>query len=672
MCGIHGLIHLDGRPATPAMLSAMGDITRHRGPDDEGMHLDGACGIGMRRLSIIDLEGGHQPLSNAEGTLWLVCNGELYDYRERRAELQARGHVFRTGSDSEVLLHGYAEWGDAVVERVNGMFDFALWDTRRRRLVIGRDRLGVKPLYVAQDAKRLAFATEAKALLALPGMAARVNRAALPGYLHLGYVAAPQSLFEGIRKLPPATLLTVEDGRVSERRWWRLPQAIDTTASEAEWAARIREGIERSVRMQMVSDVPIGAFLSGGVDSSAVVGCMAKHSTAPIRTYAIGFRGGAAEQLYDELPYARRVAKLFGTEHHEIVVEPDVVGLLPRLVWHMDEPIADSALVTTYLVSEFARRDVKVILSGVGGDELFGGYRRYLGGHYAARFGALPGWARRVASAAARRLPADRHSKWLNVARLAKGFVASAEMPADERYRSYVQVMAREAVASLLLAEPPPGATDALGEAFLLAAAAGGGGGGGGGEPGDELNRWFAVDAETQLPDDLLLLTDKMSMAVSLECRVPLLDQELVAMAASMPASAKVKGGVLKAAMKQALAPMLPPDILHRAKRGFGTPMGAWLKRELRPALHTLLSPRAVAARGWFDPAVVGALVADHEAARCDGTDALLALMNLELWARLYLDGRSHGDLAAELKDAAAPAPAGVAVAAPAKETVAA
>jgi asparagine synthase (glutamine-hydrolysing) len=642
MCGIHGLIHLDGKPVEPRWLTAMGDITAHRGPDDEGQHIDGACGIAMRRLSIIDLAGGHQPISNAEGTLTVVCNGEIYNYRELRAELQGKGFRFKTGSDSETLLHGYAAWGDEVVQHLNGMFDFALWDARRRRLLIGRDRLGVKPLYVLQDGKRLAFATEAKALLQLPGARTELNRDALADYLHLGYVPAPMSIFKGIRKLPPATLLSVEQGQVREWRWWRMPAAIDRKTSEAEWVQRIGEGIERSVRMQMVSDVPIGAFLSGGVDSSAVVAAMARHGDGqPIRTYAIGFEGGAAEQLYNELPYARRVAELFKTEHHEIVVKPDVVGLLPKLIWHMDEPIADSAFLTTYLVSEFARHDVKVILSGVGGDELFGGYRRYLGAHYAQRYNALPGWARRVAGATAARLPADRHNKWLNIARLAKGFIASAEMGADERYRSYLQVASREAVAKLMLAAPAAGADDRLAAAFAAAGST------------DELNRMFAVDAETQLPDDLLLLTDKMSMAVSLECRVPLLDHELVEMAAGIPGGLKVKGGQLKHLMKKALAPQLPDDILHRAKRGFGTPMGAWLKKELLAVVRELLSPAVVRQRGLFRPEAVLALLADHECNRSDGTDALLSLLNLEVWSRVYLDGRAHGDVAEELKSLA-------------------
>ena len=641
MCGIHGIFQLDGQPVQAAHLTAMGNVTRHRGPDDEGQHIDGDCGIAMRRLSIIDLAGGHQPISNADGSLVLVCNGEIYNYRELRSELQARGYHFKTASDSEVLLHLYDADGDGFVHRLNGMFDFALWDARRRRLLIGRDRLGVKPLYVHQDGRRLAFATEAKALLALPGMRAEIDREAVPGYLHLGYVAAPQTMFKGIRKLPPATLLEVVGGQVRQWRYWRLPEGIDHQLSAADWLARTREHIERSVRMQMVSDVPIGAFLSGGVDSSAVVGYMARHSDQPIRTYAIGFEGGEAEALYNELPYAHRVAKLFGTQHREILVKPDVVGLLPKLLWHMDEPVSDTAFITTYLVSEFARQDVKVILSGVGGDELFGGYRRYLGGHYAQRFNHLPRPLRALVASVAARLPADRHSGLLNTLRLAKGFVASAGMAPDERYRSYLQVMARDTVSQLLI-DPSAAAPDALALAFAGAGHA------------DELNRMFAVDTETQLPDDLLMLTDKMSMAVSLECRVPLLDHELVEMAAAMPAGTKIPGGQLKGLMKSALGDLLPDDILHRKKRGFGTPMGAWLKRELAPLLRALLAPEVVRGRGLFHQPVVDRLRADHEANRIDGTDALLSLMNLEIWSRLYLDQREPDDVADELKRLAA------------------
>src|SRR5438105_10220154 len=450
MCGIHGLYQLDGRRVAPSLLSAMGDVTRHRGPDDEGMHIDGACGIAMRRLSIIDLAGGHQPLSNVEETLWLVCNGEIYNFRELRAELQSKGYRFKTGSDSEVLLHLYDAEGDAFVQRLNGMFAFALWDARRRRLLIGRDRLGIKPIYVVHDDQRLAFSTEAKALLTLPGARAELDTSVVASYLHLGYVAAPGCIFKGMRKLPPATLLAVEDGKVREWRYWRLPQRIEQGLSERDWTERVRVQIAESVRMQMVSDVPIGAFLSGGIDSSAVVGMMAKHSNRPVKTYSIGFGGSDADDYYNELPYASVIARRFGTDHHEIVVKPDVVGLLPKLIWHLDEPIADTAFITTYLVSKFAREHVTVSLSGVGGDEIFGGYRRYLGDHLYRRFSALPAWLQQLAMRTGRSLPADRHSPLLNIARYAKAFLAAADLPPQARYSAFLQVHAVAEATELL------------------------------------------------------------------------------------------------------------------------------------------------------------------------------------------------------------------------------
>jgi len=638
MCGIFGVLHLDGSPVDRAALKAMAQATVHRGPDDEGFHLAGACGIGMRRLSIIDVAGGHQPLSNADGSLTVVCNGEIYNFRELRRELEALGHRFATGSDSEVVVHGYAQWGDEVVQRLNGMFGFALWDARRRRLLLGRDRLGIKPLYLYRDARRIAFASEAKALLTLPGVSAQLNYEGLHSYLSLGYVAAPQSLFAGISKVPPATLLAIEDGRLDERRYWRIPAETDQGLDEREWIERVRARLGESVRMQMVSDVPIGAFLSGGIDSSTVVALMAAESDRPIKTYAIGFEGDGAEQYYNELPYARQVAQRFGTEHHEIVVRPDTAALLPRLLWHMDEPVADSAFITTYLVSEFARRDVTVILSGVGGDELFGGYRRYLGDYYQAQLSRLPTWLRRVASSAGRHLPSDRHSPLLNLSRLAKGFLESAELPLEERYRSYVEVFPDDDLRKLMRQNGAAHA-DRIGEAFLHATG------------GDALNRMLAVDAQTQLPDDLLALTDRMSMATSLECRVPLLDHELVELAARMPQEVKIRGGRLKHAMKEAVSHLLPREILERKKRGFGTPMGAWLRQDLAPVMRALLSDESLGSRGLFDANAVRELIALHDAKRVDGSDRLLALMNLEIWSRLYLDRRSPEDVTAELEE---------------------
>jgi asparagine synthase (glutamine-hydrolysing) len=641
MCGIYGLLQLDATTAPRDVLHGMAQRTVHRGPDDEGAYVDGPLALGMRRLSIIDLAGGHQPLSNEDGTLWLVANGEIYNYRELRRELASQGHRFKTESDCETLLHLYEAHGDAFLERVNGMFAFALWDAPRKRLLIARDRLGIKPVYLWQDSRRFAFASEAKALFSLPGVYAEVDRASLRSYLSLGYVPSPQSILRGVRKLPPATILSIEDGHRIERRYWRAPTEIDHMRSEADWVADVRARIEQSVRSQMVSDVPIGAFLSGGIDSSAVVAFMTAHCDRPVKTYSIGFSGGGAEAYYNELPYARQVAQLFRTDHHEILVRPDVVSLLPRLLWHMDEPIADTAFITTYLVSEFARRDVTVILSGVGGDELFGGYRRYLGNHYQARFDRLPASLRKLALALGDKLPSDRHSTLLNSARLAKGFLTSAGLPLEQRYRSYVEVFS-DAEAEELLCEPPSVTADPLAAAFRDAPS------------GDALNRMFSVDADTQLPDDLLMLTDRMSMAVSLECRVPLLDHELVELAARIPEAIKICGGRLKHVMKAALSNVLPREILERKKRGFGAPMGAWLKGDLAPLLRDLLSESSVEARGLFRYSTIANLIAAHQANRIDGTDRLLALLNFEIWARIYLDTRSAADLAEELKVAAA------------------
>ena len=641
MCGIYGVLELGGTPANPNLLMRMGDKTVHRGPDDEGRHVDGALAIGMRRLSIIDLGGGHQPLCNEDETIWLVANGEIYNYRALRDELIAAGHRFRTGSDCETLLHLYEAHGDAFLDRVNGMFAFALWDARRQRLLLGRDRLGIKPLYLRQEpGGRFLFASEAKALLAAQEAPPEVDPMALRAYLELGYVPAPLSMFRGIRKLEPATLLIAERGQTREHCYWRVPNAVDEQRTEAQWVDAVRARLDESVRMQMVSDVPIGAFLSGGIDSSAVVGLMSRHSNRPIKTYAIGFDGGAAESYYDELPFARQVATHFGTEHHEIIVRPDVVALLPKLLWYMDEPVADTAFVTTYLVSEFARRDVTVILSGVGGDELFGGYRRYLGGHYGAYLARVPAILRRAAIALGERLPADRHSPVLNAMRLARGFLASAELPFEARYHSYMEVFGDDEIAALLRV-PAGDRFDAMAAAFA------------GATGHDELNRMLVVDAATQLPDDLLMLTDRMSMAVSLECRVPLLDHELVELAARVPAGIKVRDGRLKHLLKEALSDLLPREILDRKKRGFGAPMGAWLKRDLKPLLQDVLSRASVGRRGLFRYEPIAALIADHEANRIDGTDRLLSLLNLEIWARIYLDGREADDVADELRAAA-------------------
>lgn len=616
----------------------MADAIVHRGPDDEGFHAADGIVMGMRRLSIIDLAGGHQPIQNEDGTLWLVCNGEIYNYRELRADLQRAGHTFRTQSDVEVVLHLYEEHGDAFLQKLSGMYAIALWDTRRRRLLLVRDRLGQKPLYYRIDRRGLGFASEVKSLLAVAGRPAEVDLQALRDYLGLGYAVAPQTLFKGIRKLPPATVLVWEPAGSRVETYWQLPGETQPGIAGSEWAGRIRGELERAVREQMVSDVPIGAFLSGGIDSSAVVALMAQHTRQPVNTYSIGYGGPGAAAYYNELAFAGSVARRFGTNHREILVAPEVATLLPKLLWHVEEPISDSAIVTTYLVAELAARSVKVILSGVGGDELFAGYRRYLGESYTRRYQRLPAWLRtRVLRPLAEALPSARSSRVMDLARYAKQFVRSGELPWAEQYREFIQICSRDRLAALLLA--PMQDQDGFDRITAAEAAT------------DPLLRLLRIDAQTQLPEDLLLLTDKVTMATSLECRVPFLDHQLVELAARIPAEAKMPGGKLKHLLKESLAGLLPDGILHRSKRGFGAPMGVWLKTELAPLRRVLLGRHAIEQRGLLDWATVEEILRLHDGSREDFTDLLLVLMNVELWCRLFIDGRDAQDVGSELSE---------------------
>ena len=639
MCGIYGVLSLSGpRRLEPATLARMGRAIVHRGPDDEGAYVDDHMLLGMRRLSIIDVSGGHQPIANEDGSIIVVCNGEIYNFRALRTQLERAGHRFATHSDTEVIVHLYEEKGAAFLEELEGMFGLAIWDKSRRRLIVARDPLGIKPIYYIQREGQLAFASEAKALLGLPFVQAKLDPAALAQYFALGYVSAPHSMFEGMRKLLPGEALTVEGGQCSFRRYWSLPAEVDHSLSESQWIEATRAELERSVSDQMVSDVPLGAFLSGGVDSSSVVALMARRTDQPVKTYSIGFRGSSGAELYNELPFARMVAEQFRTDHREIIVQPDVAALLPELLWHLDEPIADAAFITTYLVSKFARQDVTVILSGVGGDELFGGYNRYMDEHYRSRYQLIPKFLRRgLIDPVARRLPSDRHSPLLNKLRLARAFVLADSLGFEDRYRRYMEVF-DAAERDALLRERATQFDDCIARGFA------------GSSSKDALRRLMDVDLATQLPEDLLMLTDKMSMAVSLECRVPLLDQRLVKLSAGMPAALRIRGGELKYIMKKAMHGVVPDPIIYRSKRGFGAPIGAWFKAELAGFLREILSEATLARRGLIDPAAVARLVREHERQEADRTDHLLALVNLEIWCRMYLDGESPAAVTDELR----------------------
>jgi len=633
VCGIYGYVGSRPPAASPeALLARMGGVLEHRGPDDFGHYVGRGVGLGMRRLSIIDVAGGHQPIANEDETVWLVLNGEIYNFQSLRRELEAKGHRFRTRTDTEVIVHLYEEEGLDFFRRLRGMFGLALWDAKRERLVLGRDRIGEKPLYIRREPGRLLFASEMKSILQLGDVPRRLNLTALEEYLALGYVPAPLSLIEGIEKLLPGHYLVAEQGRTEDREYWDVPIAAPEDRSEEEWVERVRAKLLETVKMQLVSDVPLGAFLSGGIDSSTIVAAMAKMTDRPVKTYSIGYEG--EHSYYNELPYAKIVAQAFGTDHHEIVVRPEVSELLPKLVWHLDEPVADSACLTTYLVSKLARESVTVILSGVGGDELFGGYRRYLGNSFMKYYKLLPGPLRKKwLPALLARVPQDRHSSWKDYARYAAAFVKSAELDPAARYMGYVTVFAPHVQHDLLKnklsgnSDGADSAAAALQDYFRRAAHA------------DSLNRIIYADLKTSLADDLLALTDRMSMAASIECRAPLVDFELIDLASRMPSSLKVRGFAMKYLLKKAVAPWLPREILARKKRGFGAPVGAWLKKDLQSIVGDLLSEEQVRRRGLFHWPAIQCLIADHSAERRDYTDQLLALVMLELWCRIYLDG---------------------------------
>jgi asparagine synthase (glutamine-hydrolysing) len=631
MCGIYGVLdrRADHVPAK-TLLARMGKAVEHRGPDDEGVYCGRGVAIGMRRLSIIDLSGGHQPICNEDETVWVVCNGEIYNFEELRLRLVSQGHVFQTKSDTETIVHLYEQEGLNFAKSLRGMFAIALWDASRELLILVRDRLGKKPLYVWQDADRLVFASEIKSILQVDGVPREMNLDALPEYLALGYTPAPLTLFRGIRKVLPGHMLLCGREAVQDQEYWDVRFDETDDRSEHEWIERVREKLLESVKVRLVSDVPLGAFLSGGIDSSAIVAAMTRLTNRPVKTYSIGFEGD--DSYYNELPYARVVAEAFGTDHHEIVVRPDVSELLPKLIWHMDEPMADSASITTYLVSRLARESVTVILSGVGGDELFGGYRRYLSDNLWRYYQMLPAGVRRnLLPAVLGRLSQDRSSAWKNNIRYAAAFVKAAEWDEVTRYESYVGVFSPDVRAQLFPAHSNGSqeelASETLRRYFSACSST------------DSLNRLIFVDLKTSLVDDLLLLTDKMTMAASIECRAPFIDAELVELSSRIPSRLKVRGLSMKYLLKKAVEPWLPPAILRRKKRGFGAPMGSWLRKDLSFLVRETLSDTQVRKRGIFNPAVVAEIISAHESQRKDHTDHLMALISLELWSRIFLDG---------------------------------
>jgi asparagine synthase (glutamine-hydrolysing) len=625
VCGIAGVVAHDASSALdPRIIGLMVEKLHHRGPDDTGVVTLPGVALGLKRLSIIDVAGGRQPIQNEEGSVTFVGNGEIFNYRGIREELLAKGHRFSTGSDMEVVVHGYEEWGERVVERISGQFAFALWDGRKKRLFAARDRAGEKPLYYYEGTHEIVFASELKSLLARRDVPRELDLEALDLFLTYEFIPAPWTIFRGVRKLPPAHAMSVEGGVVRTWPYWDIPAETDETRSEESWAEELRETLARAVSSQMMSDVPLGAFLSGGIDSSTVVALMAKASSRPVKTFSIAFREGS----YDESSYAREVAKLFGTEHTEETIAPDVRGLFDRLVVHLDEPFADVSLFPTFLVSEVASRHVKVALSGDGGDELFAGYDWYLADRVARSLSTFPG--RRGLEAL------YRLSEWFPPSAKKKGLVNKAKRflegasaaPELEHYRwlTYLTPEKRRDLYRDSVLERLAGHDATTPVVDKLA------------EPREDLlNRQLFTDFKLFLSDDILVKVDRMSMATSLEARAPFLDRDVVELAFRMPGSMKLKGSTRKYILKRAMADVLPPRITHRRKEGFSIPMKNWLKGELGPLMGCLLSRERIESRGLFQWTAVERLVREHGSGKANHAHQLFPLMVFERWAEEFL-----------------------------------
>jgi len=627
MCGIAGFVDSPSSTAVPltadarrALIHRMCDVIRHRGPDDEGVWLADGDGValGMRRLSIIDLSTGHQPIHNEDGTVWIVFNGEIYNFQELRRTLESHGHRFYTSTDTETIVHAYEQWGADAIARLRGMFGLAIWDAKSRSLLIARDRAGIKPLHYATIGGRLYFGSEIKSLLEAPGLPRDLDLAALDHYLSFLYTPRDGSIFSAVRKLPPGHLLTWRDGRATVTAFFEWPAEESFDGTEADATAQLRDVLSDAVRSHLMSDVPLGAFLSGGIDSSLVVGLMAEASPK-VKTFSIGFN----EPAFDELEHARKVAQHFGTDHHEFVVTPDGVGILDRLIEHFDEPFADASAIPTWYVSEMARRHVTVVLSGDGGDELFGGYDRYLPHPRVVAFDRYsPRGLRRVAAIAASSLPHGVKGK---------NFLRHVSRDQRGRYLDAIRFFSADEKSSLLSAAVlrqldgtnPESAAAAHFRRYAQLPWA---------------SQMMRFDAETYLPEDVLTKVDRMSMAHSIESRVPLLDNQVIGFASSLPAAFKIKNGRRKHILKEVAATLLPREILERRKQGFGVPLGTWFRSGLKELFaDTLLSPTAQQ-RGYFNPAFVRQVVEEHLSGKRDHALRLWQLVVFERWHRLYLD----------------------------------
>jgi asparagine synthase (glutamine-hydrolysing) len=626
MCGITGIVRSDGAQIDREVLARMNDAIRHRGPDDDGFYFGDGVGLGMRRLSIIDLKGGHQPIHNSDRTAWIVFNGEIYNYQELRKQLEARGHQFYTDSDTEAIVHAYDEYGTECPKYLRGMFAFAIWDERAKSLFLVRDRVGKKPLLYAQLHGQLVFGSEFMALLQHPDVSRDVDYEAIHHYLSFICVPAPLTAYQAIRKLQPGHSLFWKNGEIKIERYWQLDFSHKISISEEEAGERVVDLLRDAVRVRLMSEVPLGAFLSGGIDSSAIVALMAQESSEKVKTFSIGFE----EQDFSELHHARRVAEHVGAEHHEFIVRPDAMEILPTLVEHYGEPFADSSAIPSYYVSRETRKYVTVALNGDGGDECFAGYERYAAMNLAQRYAKVPAVIRHgVIRNVARALP--EFQSRANPLRKAQRFLAAASLSPVQRYLRWVSAFDEQAKLNLYSSDfrSETAAFSTIGFLEPWFAKANGAG---------IVDASLLTDTMTYLPNDLLVKMDIASMTVSLEARSPFLDHHLMEFAASLPESLKLRGMTTKYLLKRVLKQFVPEENLTRAKMGFGVPIGHWFRGTMQPFLReTLLSEKALS-RGLFNRASVRQLIDQHVANKVNHEHRLWSLLMLELWFQRFID----------------------------------
>jgi asparagine synthase (glutamine-hydrolysing) len=619
MCGIAGIVRWNGSSPSIEDVQAMCDVIDHRGPDDEGFYQDDFAILGMRRLSIIDLQTGHQPVSNEDGTVWVVLNGEIYNFKELRRDLESRGHRFSTTSDTETIVHLYEDFGADAIQRLRGMFGLAIWDSRRDELLLARDRLGIKPVYYARIGGGIAFASELKSLLQMPQIERRLSWEALSHFLSLGWTSEGRSIIEGVFKLKPGHLLKLSKDGLRIDKYWSI-QFSQRQASENDLVEELRELLRESVSLHLRSDVPLGAFLSGGIDSSAVVATMANLLSAPVKTFAIG----SGDPEFDELKYARVVARAFRTEHYELVLEPHTVQVLDDLAWFQDEPLADTSLIPTYMVSKLAAEHVKVVLSGDGGDEIFGGYDKYLVEQQERRRDNLPRFLLSTLGALSRVMPEGMKGR---------RFLQHFSYEGSRRYLDSVGCFSPEEQYRLLEGDVRAQMwnSDPIRQALVHL---------------EKERDWLSAvqywDLQAYLPLDILPKVDRMTMAHSIEARPALLDHRLVEFALSLPSDMRIRGKTTKYLFRRAMRGLLPDLVIDRPKRGFTLPLGHWLRGDWSGYVRELLLSDTSRKRGIFRPAYISRLLSLHERGR-DLNVQLWALASFELWCRTFLDHGGRG-----------------------------